>query len=107
MFHSPESNSLKLFQGIQDVEFVNFKIFSAFFTMLALYQSWVKLLTALAPFKVMVPNYASTHRVLHCHVPYSHKKEKSQVYLRMPLIKQQKLPINLGSCVHIFLIFLM
>lgn len=54
MFHSPECNSLKLFQGIQDVKSV--KIFSAFFTMLALHQSWVKLLTALAPFKVMAPN---------------------------------------------------
>lgn len=81
MFHSPEPNSLKLFQDIQDVKSVNFKIFSAFFTMLALYQSWVKLLTALAPFKVMAPNCANTHHVLHCHAPYIPEKEKSRVYL--------------------------
>lgn len=105
MFHSPECNSLKLFQGIQDVKSV--KIFSAFFTMLALHQSWVKLLTALAPFKVMAPNCANTHHALHCPVPYIPEKEKSRVYLRMPLIRQQKLPISLGSCVQIFLVVLM
>lgn len=43
----------------------------------------------IASFKLMAPNYTSSHCILHCHVPCTHKKEgKRNFYLRMLVTRQ-------------------